>query len=130
MIIRKTQFRRYLQQDEDDFVGLIIKHLREEDPDLVAHLSDDTFREMVTAGLARARSHGLNTDEDLMAFVSVMFEVAPNFDEHPVLHGVLTNERLPIDKRFDALFAPHLDQAWQEAEDAYDTNAWLPELVR
>lgn len=130
MIIRKAQFRQYLQVDESQFVNLIIKHLREDDPDLVAHLSDDTFREMVANGLVRARSYRLNTDEDLMAFVAVMFEIAPNFDEHPALNAVLTDERRPIDVRFDDLFTPDLDKAWTEAADSYDTNAWFHEEIR
>lgn len=127
MIIRKEQFSRYLQEDEEGFISLICRHLREENEDLIEHISDDTLREMVNNGLTRARRY-VNTDEDLMAFVSVMMEIAPNFDEHPALHQVLTDPTIPVNSRFDALFNPALGRAWEGAKQKYDQKAWFREL--
>lgn len=127
MIIRKSQFSQYLQEDESAFILLIGGHIRQEQPDMTACLSDDTLNEMISTGFERARSYGFRSDEDLTAFVCVMFEIAPNFDEQPELNQALSNTSIPINRRFDSLFEPRYDWAWQEAEKHYDTRAWFRE---
>jgi hypothetical protein len=127
--IRKEQFEAFEAKTDDEIVDFIVKHLREEGPDLVGNLP--SLPEMVRNGMARARSHGLRSLEDLTAFVSIMFEVAPNFDEHPKLRRVLDNERVPVEERLDGLFESELDKAWDEAaryDGAAWAEAWFPEL--
>lgn len=125
MIIRKMQFSRYLQEDEERFIRLIMAHLKDEYLKKIKRTSDEKLHEMVVNGLARARQYGLNTDEDLMAFVSVMMEIAPNFDEQPNLHRVLTDVKIPVNARFDALFVPSLDEDWEKAAANDDQIAWF-----
>lgn len=128
MKIRKDLYDHYLQQDEEEFVDLIIEHLKIESPELVANLPKDSLQEMVANGLTKARSYGLNIDEHLIGFVSIMFEIAPSFDEQADIHKVLTDESIPPDKRFDAMFEDVSESAWEEAEENYDSDAWYPEL--
>lgn len=128
MKIRKDLYDHYLQQDEEEFVDLIIEHLKTESPELVANLPDVSFREMIANGLAKARSYGLNIDEHLIGFVSIMFTIAPNFDENAEIHKVLTDQSIAVDDRFKALFEKTLDHAWEDAEANYETLAWYPEL--
>ena len=128
MIIRNEHFDQYLQQDEQAFIRLNMEQVRQNTPYIVDHIDDEGLAEMVANGLARARSHGFTADDDLMAFVAVMFEIAPNFDEQPDIKRALANESIPINKRFDSLFIPALDGAWEEAVDNIDYQAWHPGL--
>jgi hypothetical protein len=126
--ISKEQFDGFLLRDEQAFIGFIIQHLREESPELIENLSGDSLRGMVASGLTRARGHGLRRPEDLTAFVSIMFEISPNFDEHPAIRKVLCNQKIPIDARMNALFKKVPPKAWEEADLRYDPKAWFPEL--
>lgn len=126
--IRKKQSDACLLNDEEEFVKFIVGHLRQESPALVGGFSDDSMQSMVSSGLKRARGYGFRSPEDLTAFVSIMFEVAPNFDEQPEIHRVLTDETVPIDQRFDLIFENASEEAWDEANEKYDYEAWYPEL--
>jgi hypothetical protein len=128
MKIPKKQWDRLLQHDPEAFVDSIIEFLDQESPELVEDVPRDSLREMVANGITRARSHGFHTDEDLMAFVAVMFEIAPNFDEHPEILRALRDETVPLEERFDAIFDTVSQEAWSEAELNYDPEAWFPEL--
>ena len=125
--IRDEQFDAFLPQDDEDLIDLIVRHLRQESPELIEGIPADSLRDMVRNGIARARSHGLRSAEDLAAFVSVMFEIAPNFDEHPAIRRVLRDESIPVDERFDQLFERVSDEEWEEADRSYDQRAWFPE---
>jgi hypothetical protein len=54
-----------------------------------------------------------------------MFEIAPNFDEHPAIQRVLGDKLIPADKRFDLLFEIVPDEAWDGVEENYDADAWF-----
>lgn len=114
--ISREQFDSFLLLDEEEFVDFIIQHLRDESPELVDSLPDDLLQSMVIGGLARARGHGLRRPEDLTAFVSIMFEIAPGFDEHPSIRNVLRNPHIPADQRMNALFKKVPPKAWDEAD--------------
>ncbi|HSP80697.1 MAG TPA: hypothetical protein VLQ93_19365 [Myxococcaceae bacterium] len=126
--ISKKQADNFLLHDEAAFIDFIAQHLREESPELVDELPDDSLRSLIASGLARARMHELRSPEDLTAFVSIMFEIAPNFDEHPAIRKVLRDPDIPVDERMDALFKKVPPKAWEEADLAYDSDAWYPEL--
>lgn len=126
--VPRSQLDAMLQIDENSFVSFIIEHLGQESPELIDGISTETLREMVSNGLARGRSHGLRNSGDLTAFVSVMFEIAPNFDEQPAIRRALGDETIPIDERFDSIFERVPDTAWTEAARDYDPDAWFPEL--
>lgn len=113
---------------QDDVVDFIVKHLHEESPELLEGIEPDYLREMVRNGVRRAGGHGLKSLGDVTAFVSIMFEIAPNFDEQPDLARVLADTAVPPEEKIDSLFAPELDAAWEEADRNYDPNAWFPEL--
>ncbi len=130
MKIRKEQIDHVITHDEEKFISDIIEHLHEESYDLIENIPKDSLRDMVANGLRRARSHGFRAAGDLMAFVSVMFEIAPNFDEHPEIRKVLRDESIPLDERFDALFERVSDKGWEEADGNYDEYAWYPGLKK
>jgi hypothetical protein len=111
-------------QESPVLVSRILALVRENHP---GHLrSDDALRKSIVAGLKRARAHGLQTEDLLTEYVLVMFEIAPNFDQHPVIAKVLGDAQLPVEERWDRIFAEELDPAWQEtAQPAfYDHAFW------
>jgi hypothetical protein len=53
-----------------------------------------------------------------------MFIIAPNFDQQPGIHRVLTDASLPPDRRVDDLYARTTDADWEEAADHPDESVW------
>lgn len=123
--VRPDQLEALQFKDDAHFVGFLVDHLREDYAEIIDSLAPEEAREMVANGVARARRHGIRRRDDVAAFVSLMFEIAPNFDAHPALAGVLDDPALPPTARLDALFDESLAEAWQEAEAAYDRDAWF-----
>ena len=83
----------------------------------------------IEVSVARARKHGLTSDEDIISFVSVMHEISPNFDEEPTLKAILADTSKTPHERWQALFAdtPALNAAWERAAAPtfYDYKAWI-----
>ncbi len=128
MKIQKDQYDHFLQQDEQEFIETIVEYMQGRSPELVDNIPPDMLQEMVKNGIARARRYGLHTDENLISFVAVMFEIAPDFDEHPAIQAVLTDQSLAPEERFKAIFDNVPPEAWEEAEQNRDSEAWFPEL--
>lgn len=91
----------------------------------VAQIPDDVLRRLVRVGLHRAQGHGLTWQSTLNSFVTLMFIVAPNFDEHPKVASALAADGRP--PNFRMLELPPLIEPidWQQAAAAYDPHAWL-----
>lgn len=132
MEIRQEQIDAFEPQTDDEIITFIIEHLEDESPELIDRIPNDGLREMVGNGVKRARGHNLKSLANLTAFVSLMFEIAPNFDEQTEIDRVLSDENAPIEENFDRLFEPELDDDWERAADSYDAEswaeAWYPEL--
>jgi len=129
LVIRKEQYDSFLQTDKKRFVELILQHIIETMPDEIRGIPTYLVCDMIETAIKRARSHELNSDEQIMAYVSVMFEIAPNFDEEPTLQAILTDENLKPEKRWDKLFSDSdkINKAWEQAAQPnfYDKNAWI-----
>jgi hypothetical protein len=124
--IRDEQLRAFLPANDIQLVDFIAAHLKQQTPELVDPLPESDLRLMIHHGIVRARGHGLRRTEDLTAFVALMFEIAPNFDEQPAIRGVLRDATIPSNERMDRLFDRVPDGAWDEAERAYDPDSWFP----
>jgi predicted nuclease with TOPRIM domain len=127
--ISKKQMHAFLTGDESRFIAFLLTQLRRECRDLVRDIDPESLREMVVNGLVRARSHGLNSATDLTAFVSIMFEIAPNFDEQPDIRRALQDESVPRESRFSVMLERVPEGAWEEAERNRRMEAWFPELL-
>ncbi len=130
--IRKEQLADFLPKNDREIIDFIIKHLQDESPELIDRIPEDGLREMVGNGIKRARKYNLTSLADLTGFVSIMFEIAPNFDEIPEIQNVLCNQNVPPETRFSMLFERELDEAWEKAANSYNADAWaevwFPEL--
>jgi hypothetical protein len=136
MIIRNEQFQVFEREAARSFIRDIARIIRENDADEWVFLPDgedwiqvkdlpfETLVQLVEGGIARATGYGLEDEGDLIAFVSFMFSFAPNFDSHPVIQDVLTDEDLSDDERMDQVVEVATDQDWAEVEDEYDESAW------
>ena len=110
---------------EDAFERRIARHLRDHHADALYGVSNDVLLRMVRAGVVRARSHSLSWESSIMTFVALMFEVAPDFDEHPAIRSALRDAATVPDERLAVAvdrLAPHV---WQEASSRADLRAWF-----
>ena len=132
MIIRNEQMRGFLPNSDEEIVGFIAGHLASESRELIQRLPPTDLREMIANGIKRARSHGLQTMGDLAGFVSIMFAIAPDFDEQPQIRAALADPADAPEDRFASLFRVQFDSAWKDAADRSnarsDAEAWFPEL--
>jgi hypothetical protein len=90
----------------------------------VGQIPEPRLLEMVRTGVARARSYGLTDETSLATFVFLMFFVAPNFDEHPLIARVLADARIRPDSRVDELWEKIGDGNFEAARRNYSPGAW------
>lgn len=111
--------------NEEDFVEFLVNHIKAENPDLEKEHDDETLEKRVRGGIERAKSHDFKISQDITSFISLMFKIAPNFDEQTEIKAVLDDETTPPDERFEQLEPPLVpDTAWDEAAENYDEDAW------
>lgn len=124
LTIRRNQIDRWSEGDPARFVEQILAKVRSQHPTF--RQSDDMLRSSIRAGIARARKNGLRADRDVSAFVLIMFEVAPNFDQQPDIRRALDDASRSIEARWERLFTSEFDAAWRACDRAefYDPDAW------
>jgi hypothetical protein len=136
--IRQAQIKVFQPQAEAGFVSRMTEYLREHHRDvvvklpsgdiLVREISDERLRKMVENAIARARGYAMNWESSLGAFVVLMFVTAPNFDRHPLIHRVMSDENIAPDSRIGQLWERTTDENWKAVKKSYDANAWDLEL--
>jgi hypothetical protein len=104
------------QAIEEAFVREVCRHLRAEHAPRCEGLDDAELSRRARVGIARARIHDLEWDTSITAFVAIMFEVAPTFDEQPAIRRVLGDRRVSPSQRIDALWDRTTEEDWDEAE--------------
>ena len=134
MIIRSPQFTVFQQQADARFIERVVGELLETDADVVvrfptytttvSEIPYETLQFMVTSGIERARSYDMTWESTLVSFVSLMFSVAPNFDEHPLIQRVLKDPAILPDERIDHLWEKISEKNWQAVEQHYDSSVW------
>lgn len=90
----------------------------------IKELPPTTLRQMIETGLKRARGYSLSWESSLTGFVVIMFLVAPNFDDHPLLKRPLLDAEIEPDKRIEKLWERTTDANWEAAKQNYDAQAW------
>lgn len=121
---RPDHLKAFWAEAKRAFEYRLAEHLREYHKELVEVFPEDILHVLIQRGIARARRYGLFSEADLTAFVAIMFEIAPNFDQHPYIHDVLTDRRLLPTEKIDALVQRVPDFVWEEADRQYDEDAW------
>jgi hypothetical protein len=114
--IGKQQLEEIDRAVDESYTRDLARYLREEHADAVRDLPDAELLRRVKIGIDRAEAHGMTWDSAISAFVAIMFEVSPTFDEIPAIAAVLADERVPADTRIDQLWDRTSDEDWDEAE--------------
>lgn len=114
--------KRLEEHLREDYAETIVRHPGGESA--VKSLPDALLSKMVRAGVARARAHGLENESDLAAFVALMFAAAPNFDEHPLLRRILTDDATEPARRIALLLEQTTEQNWEAVRQNYRPAAW------
>ena len=126
LIIREEQIQYFIAADEEQLVEAISQSIRGTNPARVADYDDKKLGKMIRIGIERAKSHELTRGQDIAAFVAVMFEIAPKFDEQKEIKMVLDDTNFTPDARFYQLFERVSDEAWLDAETLYEDTFWFP----
>ena len=122
--LRPEQLAIFQAEAEQDFVNRLAWHLKENHARAIEGLDDQVLEERIRAGLKRARRYEISEEATLASFVGLMFEFAPNFDEHPRMQAILMDRRIPPDDRIHELVEEATDSDWDDVRHLSDLRAW------
>jgi Domain of unknown function (DUF4123) len=121
--IRHEQYAAFKQFAEKEFEKTVIAFLKEKLPESIKGLPPEVLLGRVRGGIVRARKHGINWQSSLTSFVALMFEMAANFDSHPLFVRLL-NDRTPRNLIMKRMLDLATREEWQEIKAASDPEAW------
>ena len=122
--LRDSQLQLCAEAIDRDLVKVIYWHLRNHHAKSIQFVGRDVLESRVAVAIARARTYGLGTISDLAGFAALMFELAPNFDDHPSFRHVLDDPMVPADEKMRKLSQVISDREWNEAMSLYDRSYW------
>lgn len=133
--IRPEQMQAFQPSAEASFERRVVEYIKTHQAEVVVQLTTGTFTvsqiadatltEMVRRGIKRARAYGMTWQSTITSFVVLMFVMAPNFDAHPLIKRVLSDESIKPDLRIEQLWERTKDPNWRAAEQMYNPNTWL-----
>lgn len=112
------------QAIERDLVKVIYWHLRNYHAKVVQHVDRDLLHRRIAVSIIRGRGYGLQTISDLAGFAALMFELAPNFDEHPAFQKILSDREVMPELKLRRLSQAISEKDWREAMSRYDRGFW------
>ena len=122
--LHDSQLRLCGEAIDRDLVKVIYWHLRNHHSRSVQFLDKSVLEDRVTFAIQKARRYGLGTVSDLAGYAALMFELAPNFDDHPSFRMILEDPSTPSEAKMRKLAQVITDQEWREVLDLYDRNFW------
>lgn len=124
LILTQDQLQACAEAIEKDLIRLIYWHLRSYHGRVVQYLDRHVLFDRIEMGLRCARSYELSGISDLAGYVALMFELTPNFDQHPSFARVLLDPRLAPEQKMRKLSHVITDEEWREAKSFYERNSW------
>lgn len=109
---------------ERDLIKVIYWHLRNHHAKVIQHLERDVLELRVEITVERGRRYGFQTISDLAGFSALMFELAPNFDEHPSFQRILMDSETLPELKLRRLSQQISERDWREALGQYDKLFW------
>lgn len=128
--LRDSQLKLCSEAIDRDLVKVIYWHLRNHHAKSVQFVDKAILETRVGFAIEKARRYGLGTISDLAGFAALMFELAPNFDEHPAFRRVLEDPQLPPDAKMRKLSHTISDREWNEAMRLYDRTYWTSRVPK
>lgn len=122
--LRDPQLRLCGEAIDRDLVKVIYWHLRNHHARAVQFLEKSVLEDRIQFAITKARRYALSTVSDLAGFTALMFELAPNFDEHPSFRSVLADPSIPPEGKLRRLSHTITDREWKEALSLYDRGFW------
>lgn len=136
LTVRREQMDVMQAVSDANFERRIASHLRGSYSDSIVKLPDgaefsvtdlreDMLARLVRSGILKARRYEMKVQSSIAAFVALMFEVAPNFDEHRLCEVLLGDEEKTPDDRVDDILSVLTEKNWDAIRKDYDPEAWL-----
>lgn len=122
--LRQSQLSACSEAIDRDLVKVIYWHLRNHHAKSVQFIGKETLETRIQFSIRKARKYSLGTISDLAGFTALMFELAPNFDEHPSFKRVLLDGSIPPEVKMRRLSQVITDREWDEAVRLYDRTFW------
>ena len=129
LYIREEQMEVFLQQAERNFISSVVENLRTDHAKIVQDIPEDKLYKRVEYGIRCAREYGLTWKNNFGAFVTLMFEIAPDFDRFPAFQKFLTDESVPPNERMGVLLRETTNVDWQNAQKASAPNSWPEDML-
>lgn len=136
LTVRREQLDVMAAVAEANFERRLSEHLRLQYPKsivklpdggefTVGELTDGSLEQLVRVGIAKSRRFGMKLQSSISAFVTLMFDVAPNFDEHRLCSVLLGDEEKAPDDRIEEILNVLSEKNWEAIRKDYDPNEWL-----
>jgi len=125
MKINREQMSHFESEAMLRFLEKLRAHMGAKYPGVFQGIDEATQAIMIANGVARARSYGLKSESAIAKFVQLMAAIAPNFDQQPEIHAILTDDRMSPDVRFDTLRKSVSEDAWESARSLAPPDAWF-----
>jgi hypothetical protein len=129
LIIRKEQMEVFRQRAERNFIDSVVKQLRSDHTETVHDVPEDKIYKRVEYGLQRGRGYGLTWQNSLSAFVTLMFDIAPDFDRFPEFHKYLTDESVTANERMGILLRETTEVDWENAQGRSGQAKWPADML-
>ncbi len=127
--LRDSQLKLCAEAIDRDLVKVLYWHLRNHHSRPVQFIDRGHLEARLKVAIRRARHYGLGTISDLAGYAALMFELAPNFDQHPSFRSVLEDPSLSGDTKMRKLSQTISDQEWSQAAALYDREYWAKALA-
>lgn len=127
--LRESQLKLCAEAIDRDLVKVIYWHMRNHHSRPVQFLDREGLEARVQVAIQCARRYGLGTISDLAGYAALMFELAPNFDQHPSFKRVLEDQTVPNETKMRRLSQVISDAEWNEAAASYDRDYWVKALA-
>ena len=135
LTVRGEQMEVMQGVSEANFERRISTHLRQSYPASVVKLPDggefpvaelleETLDRLVRASIGKARAYEMKQESSISAFAALMFDVAPNFDEHRLCTVLLGDEEKPPDARIDDILTVLTEKNYESIRKDYNPRAW------
>jgi len=122
--LRQQHLEALRPQADAAFAREVINYLQTKQQRLVADLPEDELEQRVLSGLARARQYGFKRNSSFAAFVTIMLDIAPNFDEQPAIRAILNDRSIHPDLRIDTLIQHTTERDWEQAKLHSNPEVW------
>ena len=124
--VAEANFERHLARHLRESYSASVVKLPDGGEFTVGDLLDDTLIQLIRTAIAKARRYEMTLQSSIASFVALMFDVAPNFDEHRLCEVLFGDEEKPPDARMEDILTVLTEKNWEAIRNDYDPQVWTP----